>query len=249
MRLLLCLLLLLSAAPARAAGLTVFAAASLTNMLEELGGRWRAAGRGELRFAFAASSILARQIEQGADADLFFAADEAWMDYLDRRGLVARDTRRNPLGNRLVLVARPERAAPVALAPGLDLAALLGPGGRIAAGDPAHVPAGRYAQQALETLGLWNVAAPRLARALNVRAALALVERGEAPYGIVYATDVAATPGLQVVGTFPADSHPPISYPAAVVKARDGAAARLLLDHLTGSEARPIYEKHGFVLR
>jgi molybdate transport system substrate-binding protein len=241
-KLILCLILL--ALPARAAELTVFAAASLTNALQEV-----TAGRSDIRFSFAASSTLARQIEQGARADLFLSADEEWMDYLAKRDLIAADTRTASLSNTLVLVAPVERAAPVTLAPGLDLAALLGPGGRLVTGDPAHVPVGRYARQALERLGLWAVAEPRLARSENVRAALVLVERGEAPFGIVYGTDAALAPKVRVVATFPADSHAPISYPMAVVKARDSAAARELLARLTGPEARAIYQRMGFVVR
>lgn len=248
MRSLILLAILLLAAPARARDMTVFAAASLTNALEELGATWRAQGKGGLRFSFAASSTLARQVEQGANADLFLSADEEWMDYLDKRDLIARDTRRSPLGNTLVLVAPSDRARPVSIGRELDLAALLG-GGRLATGDPAHVPVGRYARQALESLGLWAVAEPRLARAENVRAALLLVERGEAPLGIVYATDVAVAPKLVAIGTFPEGSHPPISYPFAVVKARDGAGARALLGHLTGTDAATVYRKYGFTVR
>jgi len=248
MRMLILLAILLLATPARARDMTVFAAASLTNALEELGAAWRAQGKGGVRFSFAASSALARQVEQGAAADLFLSADEEWMDYLDKRDLIARDSRRSPLGNSLVLVATPGRATPVTISRDLDLAALLG-GGRLATGDPAHVPVGRYARQALESLGLWRIAEPRLARAENVRAALLLVERGEAPLGIVYATDAAVAPKLAVIGTFPAGSHPPISYPFAVVKARDGAGARALLEHLTGADAAPVYRKFGFTVR
>ena len=237
-------LALLLALPARGAELTVFAAASLTNALQEI-----VAGRTDVRFSFAASSTLARQIEQGAAADLFLSADEAWMDYLVQRGLIAPETRIAPLSNALVLVAPAGQAKPVTLAPGLDLAALLGPGGRLVTGDPAHVPVGRYARQALEKLGLWAVAESRLARAENVRAALLLVERGEAPYGIVYSTDAAITRKVKVVATFPADSHPPISYPMAVVKSRDGPAARALLAELSGPAAKAIYAKNGFVVR
>lgn len=236
-----CLLLSL---PARAAELTVFAAASLTNALREI-----ATGRTDVKFSFASSSTLARQIEQGAAADLFMSADEEWMDYLAQRGLIATETRVAPLSNALALVAPFGQARPVTVAPGLDLAALLGPGGRLVTGDPAHVPVGRYAKQALERLGLWAVAEPRLARAENVRAALLLVERGEAPYGIVYATDAAVAPKVRVVGTFPADSHSPISYPMAVVKARDSTAARALLAELTGPKAKAVYGKLGFVVR
>ncbi|WP_431269128.1 molybdate ABC transporter substrate-binding protein [Dankookia sp. P2] len=163
-----------------AAPLTVFAAASLQDALRALEPEWRAdAAHPPLRLSFAASSALARQIEQGAPADLFLSADEPWMDYLAQRGLILPETRVSPLGNALVLVAPANSpAAPVAIGPGTDLAGLLGPQGRLATGDPAHVPAGIYAKAALESLGQWAAIAPRLARAENVRAALLLVERG-----------------------------------------------------------------------
>src|SRR3954462_7474536 len=190
---------LLAAAPARAqqaAPLTVFAAASLQDGLRALEPAWRAGpANPPLRLSFAASSALARQIEQGAPADLFLSADEPWMDYLAQRGLILPETRVSPLGNALALVAPANSPlAPFAIGPGTDLPALLGPQGRLAAGDPAHVPAGIYAKAALERLGQWAAIAPRLARAENVRAALLLVERGEAPLGIVYRTDVQASP-------------------------------------------------------
>ena len=165
---------------AAAAGevVTIFAAASLTDALRVLGQEWAARGNPAPRFSFAASSALARQIEQGAPADLFMAADEAWMDYLQQRNLIVNASRSSPLGNALVLVVPANAARPVALARGTDLAALLGPQGRIATGDPAHVPVGRYAQAALEWMGQWPALAPRLARAENVRAALLLVDAG-----------------------------------------------------------------------
>jgi molybdate transport system substrate-binding protein len=228
---------------------TVFAAASLTDAMRALGGAWQARGNPAPRLSFASSSALARQIEQGAPADLFASADEPWMDYLQQRNLIVNGTRVSPLGNALVLVAPADRARPVTLARGTDLAAILGPNGRIATGDPAHVPVGRYAQAALEWMGQWQALAPRLARADNVRAALLLVERGEAPLGIVYATDAAASPGLRVVGTFPAESHAPITYPFALTRRAEGdAQARALLAFLTGAEALPIWQRFGFTL-
>lgn len=238
-----------AAAQQAAAPVTVFAAASLTDALRALGQERAAQGHPAPRFSFAASSALARQIEQGAPADLFLSADEAWMDYLQQRGLIEAATRASPLGNALVLVAPADRARPVTLAPGTDLAALLGPGGRIATGDPAHVPAGRYAQAALEWMGQWPTLAPRLARADNVRAALLLVERGEAPLGIVYATDAAASRAVRVVGTFPPESHPPVTYPFALLRraAANPEAARLLA-FLSGPEAQPVWERFGFTL-
>lgn len=228
---------------------TVFAAASLTDALRALARHWQARGHPAPRFSFAASSALARQIEQGAPADLFLSADEPWMDYVQQRNLIVDATRVSPIGNALVLVAPADAARPLTLARGTDLAALLGPRGRIATGDPAHVPVGRYAQAALSWMGQWDAIAPRLARADNVRAALLLVERGEAPLGIVYATDAAVSPGVRVVGTFPGESHPPITYPFALTRRAQGdAQARALLAFLAGVEARPAWERFGFRL-
>jgi molybdate transport system substrate-binding protein len=233
-----------------AAPLTVFAAASLQDALRAIEPVWRAASPGNppLRFSFAASSALARQIEQGAPADLFASADEPWMDYLQQRNLIAPDTRVSPLANALVLVAPTDSAVrPLALDRGTDLAALLGPNGRLATGDPAHVPVGRYAQAALEWMGQWQALSPRLARADNVRSALLLVERGEAPLGIVYATDAGASPGVRVVGTFPAGSHPPVTYPFAVTRrAESDARARALLAFLAGPGAEESWRRFGF---
>jgi molybdate transport system substrate-binding protein len=231
------------------APITVFAAASLTDALRSLAAEWRARGHPAPRLSFAASSALARQIEQGAPADLFMSADEPWADYLQERNLLVDATRRSPIGNSLVLVAPADAARPVTLTRETDLAALLGGGGRIATGDPAHVPAGRYARAALTWMGQWAAVAPRLARADNVRSALLLVERGEAPYGIVYATDAAAGSGVRIVGTFPAESHPPITYPFALTRrAEANAEARALLAFLAGPEAAPAWRRFGFAL-
>lgn len=238
----------LAPAPVRAEPpLTVFAAASLTEALRAIGAAWAETGRPAPRFSFAASSTLARQIEQGAPADLFLSADEPWMDFLAQRGLIDPATRISPIGNALVLVAPAGARASVALSRGTDLAVLLGPRGRLAVADPAHVPAGRYAQAALSWMGQWDRLAPRLARAENVRAALLLVERGEAPLGIVYATDVAATPGLVALATFPAESHPPITYPMAVTaRGAQRQASRDFHAFLTSPEALAIFIRHGF---
>lgn len=228
-------------------GAIVFAAASLTDALRALGQEWRSRGNPAPRFSFAASSALARQIEQGAPADLFMSADEAWANYLQERNLLVGATRVSPLGNSLVLVAPANAARPVTLARDTDLLALLGPNGRIATGDPAHVPVGRYAQAALTWMGQWAAVAPRLARADNVRAALLLVERGEAPFGIVYSTDAVASQGVRVVGTFPAGSHEAITYPFALTRRAEGnAQARALLAFLAGPEAAPTWQRFGF---
>ena len=227
--------------------LTVFAAASLTDALRALGREWAARGHPAPRFSFAASSALARQIEQGAGADLFLSADEAWMDHLQQRGMILEASRTSPIGNALVLVTPADQPRRVALARGTDLAALLGANERIAVADPAHVPAGRYARAALEWMGQWAALEPRLARAANVRAALLLVERGETPFGIVYATDVGASPRVALAGTFPAGSHPPIAYPIALTRrAAANAQARAFHAFLTGPEAAPAWTRFGF---
>lgn len=229
--------------------LTVFAAASLSDALRALGGAWTARGNAAPRFSFAASSALARQIEQGAGADLFLSADEPWMDYLQERNLIVPASRVSPIGNALVLITPADQRRTVALERGTDLAALLGPRGRLATGDPAHVPVGRYAQAALTWMGQWESIAPRLARADNARAALLLVERGEAPFGIVYATDAAATPRVAVAGTFPAGSHPPVTYPFAVTRRAAGnAQARAFHAFLASQEALPTWQRFGFRL-
>lgn len=235
------------------AQVTVFAAVSLTDALTELDARRRRANGVPLKLVFAATSTLARQIENGAGADLFLSADEEWMAYLDRGGLVARDSWLRPIGNRLILIApaahgqRPDGARNPELDEQFDFAAALG-AGRLAVADPAHVPAGRYAEQALRSFGWWVVAAPRLARAENVRAALTLVDRGEAPLGIVYGTDARAAGGVQVLGTFPPGSHDAIRYSFAAIAGRDSPEVRTALAFLTGPQAREIYRRYGFTL-
>ncbi len=229
--------------------LTVFAAASLTNAFEDLAPLWRQRGAGDVRFSFAASSALARQIENGAPADVFVSADESWMSYLAERRLIVAETRATVLGNRLVLIAPADRAMPpVEIKPGFPILALIGDS-RLATGDPDHVPVGKYARDAFTRLGVWDAVAPRLARADNVRVALTLVDRGEASLGVVYETDAAASRRVKVVAAFPPDSHPPIVYPMAVVAGRDGAAARAFLALVASQEAEPVFRRHGFVLR
>ena len=246
MRFLLVLCLLLAPLAARAQQLTVFAAASLTDAFKDVSAEWTKAGHQPLRMSFGASSTLARQIEQGAPANVFASADKKWMDYLADKQLIVADTRKDLLGNDLVLVVPANKPQHVAIGPGFDLLAMLGPSGRVATGDPAHVPVGIYAEQALKKLGLWNAVAPRLARADDVRSALLLVERGEAPVGIVYATDAAASKAVMVAGTFPASSHDPVAYPFAVVKSGDTPEARALMTFLSGPEARAIFVQRGF---
>jgi len=241
------LLGLLAPAGARAQDLTVFAAASLTNALTDVCAAWSKQGHPMPRLSFAASSTLARQIEQGAPANIFASADERWMDDLARHEAIVPQTRRDLLRNDLVLIVPANAPRHVAIGPGFDLAGLLGPTGRLATGDPAHVPVGIYAKQALEHLGLWSSVAQRLAPTDDVRAALLLVERGEAPAGIVYGTDAAISRQVMVAGAFPADSHDPITYPFAVTRSGDTPDARALFDFMAGPEARRLFAKYGFI--
>ncbi len=248
-RLLLATLLLLPVFhPGRSASpdLTMFAAASLTNAMNDIGAAWQAAGHAPVRFSYGASSTLARQIEQGAPVNLFASADEQWMDYLAKRDLIAPGTRRDLLTNRLVLIVPANHPMHVGIKPGFNLAAVLGPNGRLATGDPAHVPVGIYAEQALKKLGVWNYAQQHLAPAADVRGALLLVERGEAPAGIVYATDAAVSKHVMIAGVFPADTHPPITYPFAVVNSGDTPDGRAFMQFLMGPQARAVFERRGF---
>ena len=248
LRLLLLLVLLAVAPAARAGGLTVFAAASLTDALRDVAASWANAGHVPPRLVFGASSSLARQIEQGAPADLFASADQRWMGDVQAHGLIVPATRRDLLGNRLVLVMPAAQARHVEIRTGFDLAALLGPTGRLALADPAHVPAGIYAAAALRRLGIWPSVARRLAPAEDVRAALLLVERGEAPAGIVYATDAAVSPRVTVAGTFPADSHPPIVYPFALTRRGDTAEGHAFMAFLQSPAACAIFVRRGFAV-
>jgi molybdate transport system substrate-binding protein len=228
-------------------GILVFAAASLKNALDDAMASYAQQTGGRVTASYAASSALAKQIEQGAPADLFVSADLDWMDYLAQRDLIAADTRTNLLGNSIVLVAGKDRDLDdVTIELGFDLAGPLGDG-RLAVADVKAVPAGKYAKAALESLGSWNGVEGRLAQAENVRAALALVSRGEAPLGIVYRTDAAADDNVKIVGTFPEGSHPPIIYPVAVLKeAQDPAAAAAFLAYLRSAPAKAAFERQGF---
>lgn len=239
----------LAGGSSRAEELTVFAAASTTTALEEAVDRFPG-GSTTVRLVFAASSTLAKQIDHGAPADLFLSANGAWMDYLATRGAIELKSRLDLLGNRLVLIAPADRPLLVSLetGPGLvgpTLAAALGDG-RLAIGDPAHVPAGIYAKAALEALDAWSSVAGKTARTADVRAALALVHRGEAAAGIVYRSDVAISGRIRVAALFPASSHPPITYPIAVVEGRRTPEVDRLFEFLRGPTAQAIFEKHGF---
>jgi molybdate transport system substrate-binding protein len=226
----------------------VFAAASLKGALDEVA---RAYAGPRPVLVYGASSRLARQIERGAPAALFISADQQWMDYLAAHGAILAETRRDLLGNRLVLIAPRASGVQLRIAPGMPLAAALG-GGRLALGDPAHVPAGIYARAALEKLGLWESVRRRLAPAEDVRTALALVARGEAPLGIVYQTDAAAEPAVRVVDRFDESLHPPIVYPLALVKSAGAAArapsnsAREFAAYLQSPAAASIFAAQGF---
>ena len=224
----------------------VFAAVSLKGALDEVGALVAQRTGVALKASYAATSLLAKQIEEGAPADVFVAADEQWMDYLAERRLIAPASRVDVVGNRLVLIAPADRVPALRIAPGFALAAALGAGGRLAVADPANVPAGRYGKAALTALGVWDSVANRIAPTDNVRAALAFVARGEAPLGIVYASDVVAEPGVRVVDTFPGNTHPPIRYPAALtVGASKDAGAVLAV--IASPEARAVFVKHGFL--
>jgi molybdate transport system substrate-binding protein len=227
--------------------LTVFAAASLKNALDDVDAEFTKAAGFKITASYAASSALAKQIEQGAPADVFASADVDWMDYLQQKKLIKDGTRIDLLGNRLVLIA--PKASPlgdVAIGPGFDLAALAGDG-HIVTGDVRAVPVGRYAKAALEKLGAWAKAVPKMAMAENVRAALALVARGEAPLGIVYETDAKVDPGVKIVGVFPAHSHQAIVYPFAATATSKPQAIRYLA-FLRSAAAKNIFERYGFTV-
>lgn len=245
----LALTLVLPARPALAqsAPVTVFAAASLSTALDAIAADWRATTGKALTLSYAASSALARQIEQGAPADAVLTADLDWMDWLAQRGLIVSQSRQTLLGNRLVLVAPAGSTVKLDVAAGFPLAAALGDG-RLAMADVTAVPAGRYGRAALESLGVWPTVVNRVAQAENVRAALLLVSRGEAPLGIVYQTDAAADPKVTVVGMFPSDSHPPILYPMALTATSRNPDAAAFLDHLRGPAARRVFEAQGFAV-
>ncbi len=237
---------LLAPASADERSLTVFAAASMKNALDDVNAAYTARTGVKIVASYAASSTLAKQIEQGAPADIFLSADTDWMDYAAERRSINEARRTNLLGNSIVLIAPQDSKIDkvITIGPGFDLAALAGDG-KIATGDVSAVPVGKYSKAALEKLGAWKAAAAKFAMAESVRAALTLVARGEAVLGIVYATDAKVEPGVKVVGTFPADSHPAIIYPvAATSSAKPGASDYLAF--LRSSRAKAIFERYGF---
>jgi molybdate transport system substrate-binding protein len=225
--------------------LTVFAAASLKNALDDIDAAYTAKTGVKVVASYAASSALAKQIEQGAPADIFASADTDWMDYAIDKKTINESTRVNLLGNSMVLIApKDSKIANVKIEPGFDLAKLAGDG-KIATADVKSVPVGKYAKASLEKLGAWSAAEPKFAMTENVRAALALVARGEAVLGIVYSTDAKVEPGVKIVGTFPADSHPAIIYPVATTATAKAQAADYLA-FLRSSAAKTVFEKYGF---
>lgn len=244
-------LLLCCAGAARAADdakLIVFAASSLTEVMNEVGDAYAKTGQPRPVFSFAASSALARQIENGAPAGVFASADEKWMDYLAQRKLIAPATRAAFVGNRLVLIAPADRPLDIKIAPDFPLKEAL-KGGKLSLGDPASVPAGKYAKAAFEHLKVWDALTPSVINADNVRGAMAFVERGEAAAGVVYATDAALTKKVFVAGTFPENSYPPVSYPIGVIAANDTPAARAFRAFVLGADAKAVFAKYGFVTK
>lgn len=229
-------------------GITIFAAASLKNALDTASAEFTKATGKKAVISYAASSALAKQIEQAAPADIFISADLEWMDYLAGKNLINGDTRYNLLGNRLVLIAPADSKAKLKIAQGFDLAGSLGDG-KLATADVKAVPAGKYAKASLERLGVWASVEPKVAEAENVRAALALVGRGEAAMGIVYQTDATSEPAVRIVDTFPDDTHPPIIYPVAVTSSSTNVkTANEFLGFLKSAAARAIFTKEAFVV-
>ena len=233
---------------ASAADPIVFAAASLKNALDEVAALYTARTGNHVLINYAGSSALARQIEAAAPADIYFSANLDWMDYLAELGLIRTESRATLLGNAIVLVAPKGSDIALDIAPGMDIAGLLGADGRLAMANVDSVPAGQYGKASLEHLGIWDSLADRIVQADNVRAALAFVASGEAPLGIVYATDAAADPNVRIVGTFPDDSHKPILYPVALTATSENPAAASFVDFLKSPDARPAFEKQGFVV-
>ena len=229
-----------------AENITVFAAASLTNALQDIASEYEKGRDVKIVSSFASSSTLARQIEQGAPADLFISADQQWMDYASEKKTIDNGSRVTLLGNDLVLVApTASQPQPVNISKTTDWKSLL-KGQRLAVGDPDHVPAGIYAKEALQNLGAWEQLSPLMARSNSVRAALALVERNETPYGIVYGSDAIASKKVTVVGIFPKESHKPVEYPLAIVTDHNNARVKAFYDYLKGPEAAVVFKKYGF---
>ena len=243
------MLLLPVQGPARgqSTDVVVFAAASLKTALDAVNAQWQKETGKKATISYAASSALARQIEQGAPAQVFISADLDWMDYLAGKNLIKPDTRANLLGNRIVLIAPKDRAQNIEIKPGFDLAKVVGEG-RLAMANVDAVPAGKYGKAALEKLGVWASVSNKIAQAENVRAALLLVSRGEAPAGIVYQTDAAADPSVWIVGVFPENTHPPIVYPMALTAGANHPDAPAFLVYVKSAKAKPLFEAQGFTI-
>lgn len=238
--------MLMAGVPARADDdVIVFAAASLKGALDEVDRAWEAETGKSAKISYAASSALARQIEEGAPADVFISADLDWMTYLSGKGLIKAGSEMKLLGNKIVLVAPADSSAEVKIATGFDLAGLLGEG-RLAMANVKAVPAGKYGKAALEALGVWAGVEGRIAQAENVRAALKLVATGEAPLGVVYQTDAAVEPGVKIIGVFPDDSHVPIIYPIAVTARSTSSDAVRFVKYLQADRAKSLFEAQGF---
>jgi molybdate transport system substrate-binding protein len=235
------------AAQAQGGEVLVFAAASLKNALDAINTQWQKETGKKAVISYGASSALAKQIEQAAPAQMFISADLDWMDYVAQKNLIKPETRSNLLGNRIVLIAHKDKAQPIDIKPGFDLAKALGDG-RLSMANVDSVPAGKYGKAALEKLGVWASVSNKIAQAENVRAALLLVSRGEAPLGIVYQTDAAADPNVKIIGTFPEDSHPPIIYPIALTASANNPDAASFLDYIKSTKAKPLFEAQGFTV-
>lgn len=234
------------AAAAETGKITVFAAASLTNAMQDIAKEYKKEKNVDVVSSFASSSTLARQIEAGAPADLFISADQKWMDYAVEKKAIDTATRKTLLGNSLVVVApKASEQGEFTIDAKTNWISLL-KGGRMAVGDPDHVPAGIYAKEALTKLGAWDTLSPKLAPAEDVRGALALVERNEAPLGIVYGSDAVASKGVKVVGTFPEDSHKKVEYPIAITDGHNNATVNAFYDYLKGPQAAAIFKQYGF---
>jgi molybdate transport system substrate-binding protein len=235
-------------AEAQSKDVVILAAASLKNALDEASAAWNKQSDKSTKISYAASSVLAKQIESGIPADIFISADVPWMDYVAERKLIKAPSRSDFLGNQIVLIAAKDSKIDLKIDKGFGLRAALGNDGRLAMGNVDSVPAGKYGKAALESLGVWSSVADRVAQAENVRMALTLVSRGEAPLGIVYKTDAASDPNVRIVGAFPDGTHPPIIYPMALLASSTNPDAQAFVDYLKSPAGKPFFEKQGFTV-
>ncbi len=234
---------------ANAAGVTVFAASSLKEALTDVAALWTLEGHPAPQLTFGATATLARQIEQGADAQIFASADRKWMDYVAEKDRIVPASRKDLLSNEIVLVVPAGKPRQATLERGFDLMGFLGADGRLATGDPATVSVGGYAEQSLRSIGVWDAAASRLAKGDDARAGAAMVEQGTASAGIVYQSDAMQSRGVMIAGTFPASTHEPIAYPFAMTKSGDNADTRAFLAYLDGDKARAVFTRLGFKVK